>query len=46
MEIPKENKPFDYTDINCKFIGGRKNNDFNITYQNSQTNESITIKKI
>jgi len=41
----EENKPFNYTEITCKSIGGRKNNDFDITYKNSQTNETLIIKK-
>ena len=41
----EENKPFDYTIIKCELIAGRKNNDFNITYQNYQTNQNMTIKK-
>ena len=38
------NKPFDYTSISCKKIGGRKNNDLNITYHNSDLNLEKTIK--
>lgn len=41
----EENKPFDYTNIKCKLIAGRKNNDFDITYENSQTKQSMKIKK-
>ena len=41
----EENKPFVYTFIRCNLIAGRKNNDFNITYENSQTNQNMTIKK-
>ena len=41
----EENKPFIYTFIKANLIAGRKNNDFNITYENSQTNQNMTIKK-
>lgn len=41
----EENKPFVYTFIKAYLIAGRKNNDFNITYENSQTNQNMTIKK-
>ena len=38
-------KPHEYTLITSILIAGRKNNDFNITYYNSHTNQYTILKK-